>query len=179
MTDEEPLYGLYDRQIRLFGQNTQSLIESAQVYVVEDEEAEVRRTDIGGEIMKNLVLLGVGKLTVSPSTERSYRRMVPKSVTEINPNIRFKVGEFESHGGDVPDLVVMIDTGTSYPCRSSVYVCSKCMSFNDGKAEHVCGDAGLSDGFFINDCLLGAILVQEWVKRLQGRRFVECYRLRM
>jgi hypothetical protein len=179
MVEENLVHGLYDRQIRLFGQNTQSLIENAEIYIIE-REASMREADIGGEIVKNLALLGVKRLVVSPSTERSYKRLAHRSITEINPHIKFEVSDFGDAGGcSVPDLVVMIDTVAPCPCKSSIYVCSRCMSFGDGESRHVCGNIDLDNGFFVNDCLLGAILVQEWVKKLQGKEFTVCYKLRI
>ncbi|CAD26351.1 similarity to DNA damage tolerance protein RAD31 RA31_SCHPO [Encephalitozoon cuniculi GB-M1] len=175
---EEQLYGLYDRQIRLFGKDTQRLIEESHVGIVQGPpymlEGNERTNDIGGEILKNLVLLGVGRVTVNEHVLRSFRRMFVNEVSKINEKIRVEVIDEEHQEGawDGYTLVIFIDQKEQARCPS-IFVCSRCVAFHAPEKEHLCERH--SSVSAAHDCLLGAIVVQEWVKRLQNRHSVDEY----
>lgn len=173
------LYGLYDRQIRLFGRETQRLIESACVYVVQGPpyilNTKMRTTDIGGEILKNLVLLGVRTIFTDEIVKSSFSRVSPNDVSKINDevDVRTEVGK------ETYTVAIFVDKTDEVESDVGIYVCSRCMSFHDIKKEHVCAKYVLNRDPFAGDCLLGAIVVQEWIKRVQNASYVEEYQLKL
>lgn len=183
---EEALYGLYDRQIRLFGRSTQDLIEDAKVYITQKAPYFLNRrrraTDIGGEILKNIALLGVKDISVNETTKESFERISANGVEKISEDIKVSIVDAQSQedNKEIYTLAVYIDQmDDSKESHAGIYVCSRCMSFHDIKKRHECGGYVLGNNAFPNDCLLGAIVVQEWVKRLQGKPYVEEYQLQL
>ena len=178
---DESLYGLYDRQIRLFGSDTQRRIEESHVCVLQSPpynmERKERATTIGGEVLKNLVLLGVGRVSVNKHALESFRRIFVNDISKINDRIEVGVIGDESGQEDWAelDLAIFIDQEHGDAKCPGIYICSKCMAFHGADKKHVC--TGHGDISLVHDCLLGAIAVQEWVKKLQGRPFVGEYRL--
>lgn len=172
------MYGLYDRQIRLFGRDTQQRIESASACIIQRPpyflNRKERRTDIGGEILKSLALLGVRTLSASASVEESFKRISPNDVCRINKDAVLNAGTQSTH-----TLAVFIDEMGQSSAETTVYVCSRCMSFNNARNEHVCTGYVFGECVFAEDCLLGAVVVQEWVKKLQGKPHVEEYQLKI
>ncbi|KAH9410984.1 hypothetical protein HK407_09g13980 [Ordospora pajunii] len=172
------MYGLYDRQIRLFGQQTQALIEKAHVCILQahlgHDQQEHRDTDIGGEILKNLALLGVPRISASKCVIESFKRMFHGSIKDINPEIEIN----ETDTIDIQHshtLIIFINGWNEYESQG-IYACSKCMSFHSTQKQHSCSETSTCISF-ANDCLLGAIIVQEWIKKLQGKPYAECYKL--
>ncbi|WEL39195.1 Myb-like protein [Encephalitozoon hellem] len=179
---EEELYGLYDRQIRLFGKGTQRLIEEARAAVIQGAPYVLgegkRSSDIGGEILKNLVLLGVGEVTVNRHVITSFKRMFVNEISKINEKIKVVVVDDEKAFKAWCEyaLVIFIDH-KEQSVSTSIYVCSKCMAFHPLGKSHLCKEYGNISA--AHDCLLGAIIVQEWVKKLQGKPFVSEYQLKV
>ncbi|AFN83460.1 hypothetical protein EROM_080380 [Encephalitozoon romaleae SJ-2008] len=177
---EKELYDLYDRQIRLFGKDTQKLIEESHVAIIQGPPyvlgREKRINDVGGEILKNLVLLGVERVTVNKHVISSFKRMFVNEITKINEKIRVAVIDEQQteEAWNGYTLVILIDCKGQTTCPG-IYVCSRCMGFHPLGKRHLCREC--SNISVVHDCLLGAIIVQEWVKRLQKKPFVDEYYL--
>lgn len=178
---DESLYGLYDRQIRLFGHGTQEQIEKSRVCILQGPPYRIERkervTTIGGEVLKNLVLLGVQKVSVNQHVLGSFKRIFANDVAKINDKVEIDVvdKEDEQECWSGYSLAIFIDQEHEGVDCPGIYICSRCMSFHGVDKKHVCTMyGGIS---LAHDCLLGAIAVQEWVKKLQGRPFVSEYRL--
>ncbi len=71
----------YDRQIRLFGEETQKKLFKIKIQVLGTSNA------ISMEIIKNIVLLGVQNLVIEKSMEEETRKFIPNSLKEINENL--------------------------------------------------------------------------------------------
>ncbi|ADM11974.1 uncharacterized protein Eint_080380 [Encephalitozoon intestinalis ATCC 50506] len=177
---EKELYGLYDRQIRLFGKDTQKSIEESHVVVVQGPPyimaGEKRINDVGGEILKNLVLLGVRKITVNADVLVSFKKIFANKIEKINEEVKVTTIDQEKDEEIWARCTqaIFIDMKMRTNCPS-IYVCSRCMAFHPLDQEHVCRE--YDSVSVAHDCLLGAIIVQEWVKKLQKRSFVDEFRL--
>ncbi|TBU14573.1 E1 ubiquitin activating enzyme-like protein [Ordospora colligata] len=172
------MYGLYDRQVRLFGQHTQDLIEKAHVCIIQTHQSYCdqyhRDIDIGGEIIKNLALLGVRTISASKCAIESFKRMFHGCIKDINSEI--EINEVNSINVQHKYTFIIFINGLNEYKLEGIYACSKCMSFHSALKLHICSEASTCISF-ANDCLLGAIIVQEWIKKLQGKPCVECYTL--
>ncbi|KAM0674192.1 hypothetical protein GVAV_002266 [Gurleya vavrai] len=81
-------FSLYDRQIRLFGAITQRKIKNLHVQIISESE-----NLTAGEIIKNLVLLGVIELRVNLFAMNSYKKIGVSELEEINENVSCEIIE--------------------------------------------------------------------------------------
>lgn len=154
----------YDRQIRHFGKDVQLKLGSITVSIQSSDSNSL----IGGEILKNLALLGVNKLYYDENTYKSYKKLVPNEIQQINTNIEIcKLDKY--------DCIFLI-----YKCSDKItidngfYVCTEHYTFK--KYSSPCSE-NESVNDIVNDCLLGAIVVQEFVKSLQGKSVLDYFKL--
>ncbi|EJW02579.1 hypothetical protein EDEG_03018 [Edhazardia aedis USNM 41457] len=96
---------LYDRQIRLFGYDTQLKIKQMKVRIISKLKCNDKKFSyIGAEILKNFALIGVINLEFNKLTLDSYSMMVPNSLQEINENIIYSVIDEELfYKTDIPE----------------------------------------------------------------------------
>lgn len=135
-----------------------------------------RVSDIGGEILKNLVLLGVRRISMNKAVDDSFKRICPVDAGRMNEDMEVRMVD-EPDGKERYDLAVFVDQVRDVESCVGIYVCSSCMMFQSVEKKHECSGYVLGDMVFVNDCLLGAIVVQEWVKRLQNRPHAEEFQL--
>lgn len=168
----------YDRQIRLFGVETQKKLLSATV--------QVSGTDnfISAEILKNLVLLGVEKIFVSKKILEFTKKIVPDDLSKINKNlvIEFSDKMENCHFRFIVDVVplnandIICGSGSLLPI-CSYFVCSKCLTLIFNGYEHECvqNEGKMLDVAY--QCLAGALAVQEYLKFIQEKANVEAFKI--
>lgn len=179
----------YDRQIRLFGMETQKKLRNMTVQVYGSGSA------IVGEIVKNLVLLGVNWLILQKAAELDYDQLVPNKMAEINELVTVQYEEeivksdFLFIVGEMADLdrTVGLDSAIGTPYY---FVCSRhaCHTLRKSAMRHECRQDGSADtqqngpesiqaevGLRARQCLIGAFAVQEFLKAIQGKRHVAEY----
>ncbi|ELQ75152.1 SMT3/SUMO-activating complex, AOS1/RAD31 component [Trachipleistophora hominis] len=172
----------YDRQIRIFGFTTQEKLQNMCVTLYTSTF-----NYISAEIIKNLVLLGVTNLKINKRAEESVLRMIPGGLQAINDKLRLVVFDdivdvidysktednvADEHAESL-DIIIAVDYFVQNERRNSFYVCSKCYMFSDN-CDHNCVETEHS---IENECLLGAILVQEIVKMVSNESCQKMYRL--
>ena len=82
----------YDRQIRHFGKEVQIKLSTVTINIQSNDPNSL----ISGEILKNLVLLGVNNLHYDDNTYKSYKKLVPNEIYQINSNVQFcKLEEYD------------------------------------------------------------------------------------
>ncbi|ELA42619.1 uncharacterized protein VICG_00371 [Vittaforma corneae ATCC 50505] len=155
----------YDRQIRLFGVETQEKLCSMKVQVLGSVNL------ISAEIVKNIVLLGVGKIIISRELLDETKKLVPDSLQCINPALEIMFLDFPTEC----DFTFNIDIESRN--KSSFYfVCSKCLSINAETHIHDCVPLE-TDLLEVKYCLVGALAVQEFIKFIQGKDSVKSYKV--
>lgn len=157
----------YDRQIRLFGEETQRKLCSLKVQILGTSNA------VAMEIIKNVVLLGVETIAIEESMLEETKKYIPNSLQEINENlkIQFKDKIIES------DFLFLIDQSYSGELKNYYFICSKCFTIKFSESEHVCKDIE-NDSILAKQCLIGAFAVQEFLKLIQGKRNCNEFNLR-
>lgn len=148
---------LYDRQIRLWGMEGQARLRQGSVYVIGVKALTL-------EVCKNLVLSGIGNLTVSDDstvnerdlelqyymTEKDIGRRRDEALAEklrvLNPLVKIHTGDGITSG--VPDVVVSIGQPNMVD-RSMT------------KSKYVLADAVGLYGYIFIDCLDGYAYVEE------------------
>lgn len=170
----------YDRQIRVFGFTTQEKLQNMRVTLYTSTN-----NYVSAEIVKNLVLLGVADLKINKRAEECVLRMIPGGIKDINEKLRLEVfddaasmtdhsstGSCSMNEQEV-NVTIQIDNFVVNGFGRSFYVCSKCCMFGD-TCDHHCVE---TEHKIENECLLGAVLVQEMVKMLSGENYQKEYRL--
>jgi len=168
----------YDRQIRLFGVETQKKLLGATVQVFGTDNF------ISAEILKNLVLLGVGKIFVSKKILEFTKKIVPDDLSKINKSLVVEFSDkMEScHFRFIVDSVSL--NADTVACESeslmpicSYFVCSRCLTLIFNGYEHECvqkEDKVLDVAY---QCLAGAFAVQEYLKFIQEKSNVETFKI--
>ncbi|EOB11690.1 hypothetical protein NBO_934g0001, partial [Nosema bombycis CQ1] len=72
------------------------------------------------------------------------------------------------------DIKIIIDSQEDTINPHIIYVCSKCYSFKTGFKEENCIK---SKSKIELDCLLGAFIVQELIKKVAGKEYLKEYRI--
>ncbi|TBU10866.1 hypothetical protein CWI38_1505p0020 [Hamiltosporidium tvaerminnensis] len=166
---------LYDRQIRIFGFETQKKLLNFTVLILDQEN---KNRFIAGEIIKNFVLLGVKKIGYNKYAFDSFEKLSPIKITEINENIICDIVNHQNVRYNDYSLTVFIDLKPEVSVNNCVFICSKCFSFYFLDQEETCKEnCGTKESSVANDCLLGAIFVQEAVKKIKGDIYLSKYTL--
>jgi hypothetical protein len=178
---------LYDRQIRLFGFETQVKMKNYTAYIFsKPKDAESCEGDpkhfkservsyLAGELIKNFALLGVEKIYTDVDSYHAFLEMVPTTLELINERIEHKITEIEKmECAGENTIVVFVDT---LPVVGDAYfICTRCLSFEITTEHTQCMKLVKGRGIAL-DCLLGAIFVQEFVKMVKGDKHLKEYRL--
>lgn len=166
MTDED--ITKYDRQIRLFGFETQSKLLSFTIQIL----GPINYTS--SEILKNLTLLGVKKIIVRDKLLEYTKKLVPDDLTRINKNLIIEISEVYKKS----DFLFIVDEMPDLLPESVNYyfACSKCLSILFSDSNHECV---LNDNMCIVACycLLGAFAVQEFLKFVQEHYYAKIYKI--
>lgn len=161
----------YDRQIRLFGLETQQALSRMTVQVVGGDSL------VSAEIVKDIVLLGVSKLVAAEGPLAAAERMVAGRLCDINEHI---VVEASEHA--VPcDFLFAVDVPPPPACRC-YFICSRCLTVQKDTSAHACQEACYEPGSTARhaaECLAGAFAVQEFIKFVQGKKHAESYRVEL
>ncbi|EPR78531.1 hypothetical protein SLOPH_1834 [Spraguea lophii 42_110] len=153
---------LYDRQIRLFGFETQKKILRFKVEIYSNGNEL-----ISGEIAKNFILLG--STCILDENSRNSLIKVWEDYNEENKN-----------EGDA--LKICVDRKD---LEADYYICSKCLSY-DNKICNICLSGNDNTRMDINNdkdsintivqqLLLGGIFVQEMVKKINNEEYKSKY----
>lgn len=156
----------YDRQIRLFGFRVQNHIAKIRVQVIGIGNA------IVAEIIKNLVLLGVNKIVIEEGALKDFYKLVPNKITEINKNLEV----IYSNNVIQADFLFIMDRIINSP-TDFYFVCSKCYLIKKNNCVHNCVENNARD--IVLDCLIGAIVVQEFLKIIEKKSHLEEYKLEL
>jgi len=194
----------YDRQIRLFGEETQNKLLSMTVQVIGGKNL------IPCEIIKNLALLGVNNLIVEEEALDRLKKIVPDDLTAINENLTVT----KSHKLENCDFLFSVDydpviattkdtkdlknreemaddlknadigiaegiddtksKGKKVRIENAYYICSKCSLMKSNRKIHVCKKKQqMPANVKAMECLIGAFAVQEFLKIIQDKPYVE------
>lgn len=162
----------YDRQIRLFGVETQNKIASISVKVAGDINY------ISAEILKNLVLLGCTRIHVKEELVKFTKKLVPDDLNEINDNLTLDfLDEYNN-----TDFIfnVFSDNRNGY---KGYNICSKCLRMIYLECclpiEHKCESKCPEDEVLriARECCIGSISVQEFLKFIQNKKHLIDYQL--
>lgn len=160
---------LYDRQIRLFGYDTQEKLKNMKILIM----CSNKQSFLAGEILKNFACLGVEKIYTDQKTLDSFNGMIPNKLENINENIKHEIMEDKNdtkiYLSDVLRIFVDLDGECDF------FICSKCLFFRKEYA-HDCVRQTKGDEMALQ-CLLGAIFAQEIVKKVKGDVFCEKYQI--
>lgn len=156
----------YDRQIRLFGPEIQEKLSEIKVQVLGNPNL------VSAEILKDIVLLGVKKVVTDEKIIEETARIVPDTLKTINPELEIEISTIPVEC----DFIFMIDTPVKCNTKYCYFLCSKCMTIRKSMDNHVC-EATLVSLLEARQCLIGAFAVQEFIKHLQGRDFIDQYQL--
>ncbi|ORD95525.1 hypothetical protein HERIO_2428 [Hepatospora eriocheir] len=151
----------YDRQVRLFGEETQNKLKKMKIAIYGS------RNLISAEILKNIVLLGVNTIIVSNSIVEETKRLVFDNLCEINEDLNI----IESSDEKIDYTFVIEDQLINIPeIDNTCFICSRCISFYFKKVDHgmCCKVSVKEEHKFVYECMLGGMVVQEFVKRVQG-----------
>lgn len=158
------MYDRYDRQVRLIGKEVQAKIEKLSVSMISHSES-----FLSGEILKNMTLLGVRRFKVNAPCLESYKRLVLGDVDKLNENLELEIVNELDLGCDVRILVDY--EGES---EDAIYICTKCYTFRMGGVIEGCKERETN---IVKDCLLGAFVVQEVIKKIADKEYLEGYTL--
>jgi hypothetical protein len=170
----------YDRQIRLFGKDVQNILGRLRISVLSNTTGY-----ISGEILKNIVLLGVNEIYADTSTLHSFNKLVPNTIKGINP--RCKLLEECPEVSDMVFVVskcsdplfvcsdpLFVSTNPLFVCKDPLFVCKDHYEYKKGWGT--CKGKKMSNDK-VKDCLIGGIIVQEFIKKLQNQKYEEEFSL--
>lgn len=158
---------LYDRQIRIFGKDTQEKLISTSIQLITPALLQEGSESlyIAGEILKNFILLGVTQIYATDECISALKLLVPDEfMTDKRINI---TREYLN-----TNINIFID---SYSDDSGIFICTQCYRFGD-KWVHECTKECSGNDVAL-ECLLGAVFVQEMVKKLMGVDYRSEYKL--
>ncbi|KAG0442383.1 SUMO-activating enzyme subunit 1 [Dictyocoela muelleri] len=179
----------YDRQIRLFGIETQKKLKNLKIKI------KSKKSFIAAEILKNFALLGVEYFILNTNVTEIYKKLVPTDVHEINKDIKIifqydidnnkkLINENkdvtsikkEEYKIDQCDISIHVDMD-----GDGIFVCSNCFLYDfDDKCKCIANDYTNNrskENDLVRECLLGSILVQEILKKINGEKFFRKYKL--
>ncbi|KAM0679853.1 SUMO-activating enzyme subunit 1 [Glugoides intestinalis] len=155
----------YDRQIRLLGFETQQKLYKMKIQVIGSANT------VSAEIIKNVVLLGVGSVVITSKMLEEAKKLVPDALNAINESLKI---EFSDSAVDC-DFVFAVDIAIK-GSTPSFFVCSKCLLLKAGDQQHTCEESD-DCNLIAKHCLLGALVVQEYIKKTQGIKTLSFYRI--
>lgn len=147
----------FDRQIRVFGRETQNRIYQTKVVILGKNI-----NYIAAEILKNILLLGFSDICINESVSESVKLILFDDEQQISAaKISYTNQEIDC------DVYVSI-------CALEYYFCCSCLSFSTSlhKCEKKTNEPHL-------EMLIGSIYVQEIVKKLKGDKHVSEYTLQI
>lgn len=163
----------YDRQIRLFGAQTQNKLAGLKVQILG------RANFSSSEILKNLVLLGVNRIIVQRDILDHTRKLIPDDLADINESLDIELSDERKD----PEFLFCVDRAAEDSDHGvgMCFVCSKCLTIRMDGSLHECHDADLVDTSCVvaGQCLVGGLAVQEFVKLIQGKKHAFCYRVEL
>lgn len=167
----------YDRQIRLFGIETQSKLAGLRVQILGPANFS------SCEILKNVVLLGIGKVIVQRDILDHTKRLVPDDLMDINEDLVIELSDERRES----EFLFCVDRSIEDDStnRGNVYfVCSKCLTIKTDGFAHECSDVENTDSIDLScvvarQCLVGGFAVQEFIKLIQGKQHADCYRVEL
>lgn len=155
----------YDRQIRLFGIETQEKLCSMKVQIIGDSGY------VSSEIIKNLVLLGIGHIVVQEAMLECVKKIIPDPLDKINENLRIEVSNEVSRSDFI--FIIGLELKTILP---GFYICPKCLMFKMEDFDHPCNKTEI-ECKVAKEFLLGALVVQEFIKLIQGKEHEKHYKI--
>lgn len=176
----------YDRQIRLFGIETQKKLKNLKILI------KSKKSFIAAEILKNLVLLGVEHFTVDTNVIEMYYKLVPTRLEDINKDVKIETGCELKNGIDCNQQDIRKNSDDCKISRDfdfsiyvdkvgkGIYVCSSCLMYDfDSTCDCIGGKSAkpAEEHNLPRECLLGSILVQEIVKNINGDKVIRKYKL--
>lgn len=154
----------YDRQIRLFGFKTQEKISQLTVQIL----GEINY--VSTEILKNLVLLGFQKIIVKPELINFSYKIIPDSISEVNENVLIETAE----NAVKCDFTFNVSKIPIKGCN----ICPHCYKITNKEEinsdeDHSCEIAEFGSDLLkiAHECFVGALSVQEFLKKIQGLEY--------
>lgn len=151
----------YDRQIRLFGEETQQKLFNLKVQVLGTSNP------VSMEIIKNIVLLGVQHIVVEEEMIEEVKKFIPNSLKEINENLKI---EYSTAVQDSNFLFVIDNKLETKENIAFYFICSKCFTIKFSNCCHECKES-VTGMLLAKHCLVGAYAVQEFIKYIQGKSY--------
>lgn len=152
-----PNLSRYDRQIRLFGHDTQRKIFEADVLITSKEVSY-----LAGEIFKDLLLLGCNNFTINKNVDDSIKLILFDEKEKISDA---KV-QFTTQSPETDVYIRIFDT--------NFFFCRSCLSFST--KLHTC-ESKRNEAHL--EMLLGGVFVQEMVKWMKGDKYVNEHILKL
>ena len=160
----------YDRQIRLFGKNVQHKLTALSVSILSSNE----NNFVSGEILKNLVLLGVGNIYADANTIISFGKLVPNKIKDINPKVNI-LDKAEGIYFIIDDILVPKAEKVFYISSKKLEYSTFSSNFLNDTSKIINENNSSSD--VVKECLLGGIIVQEFIKMIQNQTYQTSYML--
>ncbi|ORD93476.1 hypothetical protein ECANGB1_2169 [Enterospora canceri] len=184
---------IFDRQVRLFGTETQERIGGTTVVVAG------RANKISAEIVKNVVLLGVYEVRTTEEIALEAERLIKGDLETINERVKINrklrndsIGRMRvGHGYGIVGRLLDYFRGESKNDKSSLFyflidqdhsgldvgyyfVCSGCRTAVKNSCVHQCirkEGAGADNRMLelAKDLYVGATVVQEFIKIVDGK----------
>ena len=160
----------YDRQIRLFGKNVQHKLTALSVSILSSNE----NNFVSGEILKNLVLLGVGNIYADANTIISFGKLVANKIKDINPKVNI-LDKAEGIYFIIDDILVPKAEKVFYISSKKLEYSTFSSNFLNDTSKIINENNSSSD--VVKECLLGGIIVQEFIKMIQNQTYQTSYML--
>lgn len=159
----------YDRQIRLFGIETQSKLVNTKIAILQSSTPSL----VSGEILKNILLLGVNEIYCDQETISSFKKICPTSFKEINKNVNLEIIKKEEilKNEFTNCFVIFVDEAPKLVGINYFFICSSCLSYHNTLQVHSVCNKAKDDLAAVKECMVGSFFVNDLVNFLRGTDF--------
>ncbi|KCZ76507.1 hypothetical protein H311_02496 [Anncaliia algerae PRA109] len=164
----------YDRQIRLFGIETQKKIQETPLVIVQTNKTK-KHSLIGGEILKNILLLGFNIIYCDEEILSSFNELCPNPHNELNKNVKLTMISKEDVYEERFDsyIFVLVDTLVNIIGNNKFFLCSACFSYHNTLISHSVCNRNIDELTAIKECMLGAFFVNDLINFIKDGKEIE------
>lgn len=164
----------YDRQIRLFGVDTQHKLINTTIVIVQTNTSK-KETLISGEILKNVLLLGVNKIFCNKETLDSFYKLSPNSIKDLNKSVNLSIISKKDVEKDdfINCIVVLVDTLVNLIGNDKFFICSGCYSYHNTLIAHSVCEKREDPLNLYKECMIGAFFVNDLINFIKDKKGIE------
>ncbi|RVD92713.1 E1 ubiquitin activating enzyme [Tubulinosema ratisbonensis] len=171
MQEEEKDLEKYDRQIRLFGLETQLKLIDTPIVLVQTHITN-KPSFVSGEILKNILLLGVNKIFCDNETLTSFYNLCPNRIENLNNSVELTVIEKSKlTTKEFSDkIIILVDTLINLIGNDKFFICSGCFSYHNTLIAHSVCERVEDPLLPIKECMIGAFFVNDLIKFIKDKK---------